>query len=142
MKNSDWEGFFGAVGKLDGTDIVLKFKPGRIFKGEIFFNWKKRYALDLCAVYDSSKRFIYILAGWPNLQYDARIFASTSIHRNQRQYFLPGEYLLEDAAYSNTSYLIGPYKSPYTRDKSNRKFNRKLSSVRVNIEHAFGILKG
>lgn len=33
MKNSDREGFLGAVGKLDGTDIVLKFKPGGIFKG-------------------------------------------------------------------------------------------------------------
>ena len=47
-----------------------------------------------------------------------------------------------DAVYSNTSYLIGPYKSPYTREKSNRQFNQKLSSVRVDIEHAFGTLKG
>ena len=129
MKNSDREGFLGAVGKLDDTDIVLKFKPGGIFKGGIFFNRKKRYALDLCTICDSSKRFTYILAGWPNSQHDARIFASTSIHRNPRRYFSPGEYLLGDAAYSNTSYLIGPYKSPYTREKSNRRFNRKLSSV-------------
>lgn len=126
IKNSDREGFLGAVGKLDGTNIVLKFKPGGIFKGEIFFNRKKRYALDLCAICDSSKRFTYILAGWPNSQHDARIFASTSIHRNPRRHFSPGEYLLGDAAYSNTSYLIGPYKSPYTREKSNRRFNRKL----------------
>lgn len=56
MKNSDREGFLGAVGELDGTDIVLKFKPGGAFRGEIFFNRKKRYALDLCAVCDSSKR--------------------------------------------------------------------------------------
>ena len=60
-------------------------------------------------------------------------------------YFSPGEYLLGDAAYSNTSYLIGPCKSPYTGEKSNRRFNRKLSSVlyvHVDIEHAFGMLKG
>lgn len=44
MKNSDRERFLGSVGKLDGTDIVLKFKPGGIFKGEIFFNRKKHYA--------------------------------------------------------------------------------------------------
>ena len=99
MKNSDWERFFIAVGKLDGIDIVLKFKPGGIFKGEIFFNRKKRYALDLYAVCDSTKRFIYILVSWPNSQHDARIFASTSIDRNPRRYFLPGEYLLGDAAY-------------------------------------------
>lgn len=84
MKNSDREEFLGVVGKLDGTDIVLEFKPGGVFKGEIFFNRKKRFALDLCAVCDSSKRFIYILAGLSNSQRDARIFASTSIHRNPR----------------------------------------------------------
>lgn len=43
MRNSDREGFLGTVGKLDGTDIVLKFKPGGIFKEEIFFNRKKCY---------------------------------------------------------------------------------------------------
>ena len=142
MKNSDREGFLGAVEKLDGTDIVLKLKPGRIFKGDILFNRKKRYALDLCAVCDSSKRFTYILTGWPNSQHDARIFASTFINRNPRRYFSPGEYILGDAAYSNTSYLIRPYKSLYTRDKLNRRFNQKLSSVRVDIEHVFGMLKG
>lgn len=142
MKNSDWEGFLGVVGKLDGTDIVLKFKPGGIFKGEIFFNRKKRQAVDLCTLCDSSKRFTYILAGWPNSQHDAQSFVSTSIHRNPRRYFSPGEYFLGDSAYSNTSYSIGPYKSPYIKDISDRKFNQKLSSVRVDIEHAFGILKG
>lgn len=62
MENSDWEGFLGAVGKLDSTDIILKFKPGRIFKGEIFFNQKKSYGLDLFAICNSSKRFTYIHA--------------------------------------------------------------------------------
>lgn len=38
MKNCDQEGFLGSVGKLDGIDIMLKFKPGEIFKREIFFN--------------------------------------------------------------------------------------------------------
>lgn len=91
MKNNDQKGFFGTVGKLDSTDIMLKFKPGEDFKVEIFFNRKKRYALDLCAVCDSSKGFTYILASWPNSQYDTQNFASTSIHCNPRQYFLPGE---------------------------------------------------
>ncbi len=141
MKNSDREGFFGVVRKLDGTDIVLKFKPGEIFKGEIFFNWKKRYVLDLCAVCDFLKRFTYICADRPNLHHDAWIFASISIYRNPRQYFSLREYLLGDAAYSNTSYLIGPYKSPYIRKKSNWQFNRKLSNIRVDIEHAFRMLK-
>lgn len=119
MKNSNWKGFLSVVGKLDGTNTLLKFKLEKIFKGEIFFNQKKRYALDLCAVWDSLKRFIYIYIDVPNLQHNAQIFAFTSIYCNLRWYYLLGKFFLEYAANSNTSYLIKPYKSPYIRDKSN-----------------------
>ena len=30
------ERFSGAVDKVDGTDIVLKYKPGGIFDGKMF----------------------------------------------------------------------------------------------------------
>lgn len=135
MENNQREGFLGCVGKVDGTDIALKHKPGGIYNGEIFFTRKKRYALDLCAICNSSKRFIYILAGWPNSQHDARIYASTNVQRHPENYFASGQYLLEDAAYTNTSHLISPFKSPATNPKENRRFNRKLSRVRVDIEH-------
>lgn len=36
MKNQDREGFLGAVEKVDGTDIVLWYKPGGVFHGEHF----------------------------------------------------------------------------------------------------------
>lgn len=52
------------------------------------------------------------------------------------------KYLLGDATYSNTSFLIKPYKSSYTRDKSNLQFNQKVSSIYVDIEYVFEILKG
>ena len=142
MKNDSREGFLGCVGKVDGTDIVLKYKPGGVYDGEIFFTRKKKYALDLCAVCDSSTRFIYILAGWPNSQHDARVYASTNLQRHPENYFALGEYLLGDAAYTNSSHLVSPYKSPFTNEKENRRFNRKLSRIRVDIEHAFGVLKG
>lgn len=67
MKNSNWKRFFSAIEKLDNIDIVLKFKPGVIFKREIFFNQKKWYTLDLYAICDFLKRFTNILASWPNL---------------------------------------------------------------------------
>ena len=38
--------------------------------------------------------------------------------------------------------MIPPYKAPYTLRRSNRKFNRQLSSIRIDIEHALGMLKG
>ena len=142
MVNDEREGFIGAVGKVDGTDIILKFKPSGHFKGELFFTRKKRYAMDICAVCDSSKKFTYVLAGWPNSQHDARIFASTNIQRNLENYLLPGEYLSGDSAYLNTSHMVTPYKSPLALQPENRRFNRKLSKIRIDIEHAFGMLNG
>lgn len=130
------------MGKVDGTDIVLKNKPGGVDNGKIFFTQKKKYALDLCAVSDSSTRFIYILAGWPNSQHDAQIYVSTNLQKHQENYFAPGEYLLGNAAYTNSSHLVSPYKSPFTNEKENRRFNQKLSQIRIDIEHAFGVLKG
>ena len=135
-------GFIGVVGKVDGTDIVLSTKPGGRYDGELFFNRKKRYALDLCAVCDSDKRFIYFLSGWPNSQHDQRIFAAGDLNRNPHLYFSEGQYLLGDSAYTNSRYLVTPYKAPHTRDANVRKFNRRLSRIRIDIEHTFGILKG
>ena len=73
MRNQDREGFLGAIGKVDGTDIVLKYKPGGVFHGEHFYTRKKRYSIDLCAVCDSQKRFIYSLTGFSNTTHDSRV---------------------------------------------------------------------
>lgn len=37
LLNDKQKGFIGAVGKVDNTDIILKFKPRGHFKGELFF---------------------------------------------------------------------------------------------------------
>lgn len=46
----------GAIGKVDRTDIVLHYKLGGKLLGEHFFNRKKRYTIDHCAICDSDKK--------------------------------------------------------------------------------------
>ena len=58
--------FLETIGKADSTDIVLQYKPGRVFDSESFWNRKKRYAIDLCGACDSSKKFTYMLTGFSN----------------------------------------------------------------------------
>ena len=142
FKNYDRAGFVGAVGSLDGTDIVLENKPGGEYQGEQFFNRKKRYALDLCAVCNSDLTFTYTLTGFSNATHDSRVFSSTQLYYHPEEYFSPGQYLLADSAYSATRYLTPPYKAPAANKAENRSFNKLLSSCRVDIEHAFGVLKG
>ena len=63
MRNQDREGFLGAIGKVDGTDIVLQYKLGGVFHGEHFYMRKKRYSIDLCAGLRLSKTIYLFLDG-------------------------------------------------------------------------------
>lgn len=106
------------------------------------FLLKKKSALDLYAICDSSIQFIYILVGWPNFQHDTRIYFSTNLQRYLKNYFTFGKYFLGNVAYIDFSHLITLYKSPFINEKKNWHFNQKLFQIYVDIKHAFEILKG
>jgi hypothetical protein len=61
MKNEERKDFIEIVDKIDETDIVLVYKFEDDYQEEIFFNKKKRYALNLCAVCNDQKEIIYML---------------------------------------------------------------------------------
>lgn len=52
MNNNFQKRFLGVVRKINNINIILKHKPGRIYKGKTFFNRKKVYRLDLYMIYD------------------------------------------------------------------------------------------
>jgi hypothetical protein len=97
--------------------------------------------MNLCAICDSDKRFTYFLCEWSNSQHDQRIFAAEDIYRHSTIYFIDDQFLLSDSVYINTSYLITSYKTSHTRNIEIRRFNRRLSRIRIDIEHVFEILK-
>ena len=141
LQNQERAGFIGAVGKVDGTDIVFHYKPGGELLGEHYFNRKKRYAIDLCAVCDSNKKIIYMLTGYSNAMHDARVWSQTRIHQNPLSYLSPGQYLLGDAAYTPTSYMVSSFKALEANQVENTTFNKQLSHICIDIKHTFGILK-
>jgi hypothetical protein len=101
----------------------------------------KRYVIDLCVVCDSNRRFIYFLCEWLNSQHDQRIFVAEDLHKHLDLYFSESQYLLEDSAYCNSSTVITSYKSSNIKRSKIRRFNRRLSRIRIDIEHSFEILK-
>ena len=50
--------------------------------------------------------------------------------------------LLEDGAYSSTTWLVKPYSSNTRLTDTQKKFNKSLSSTRVIVERGFRLLKG
>ncbi len=51
------------------------------------------------------------------------------------------QYLLGDSTYTNINYMIISYKASEKEQFANRRFNKKLSRVRIDIEHIFEMLK-
>lgn len=43
MNNDSWERVLGTFRKIDNIDIILKHKPGRIYKRKTWFTRKKVY---------------------------------------------------------------------------------------------------
>ena len=141
MKNDAKTNFIECVKKTDDIDIVLQRKSDDKYDDEIFFNRKKRYAMNLLEICDFKRMFIYILIDWLNFQHDVRVFAFFALNRRFQKFFSSSEYVLTNNAYASVDHLIFSYKNFATRILINKRFNFKLFNIRVDIEHAFDILK-
>jgi len=75
--------------------------------------------------------------------HDARLLRKSSIYRkaDNPDYF-QNFYLLGDSAYPSLPWLIPPFKDNGRLTEEQKAFNFRLSSTRIIIEHAFGLLKG
>ncbi|CAG8738653.1 8937_t:CDS:2, partial [Racocetra persica] len=102
-------GFKGCIGFLDGTDVILEYKPSK--DGETYYR----------SVTDSTA------------------YKSTPLFQNTQNFFKEGEYLLADCGYQLTSTTIIPYRQPYANIPENAVFNELLAKERVRIEHVNGI---
>lgn len=91
--------------------------------GKYYFNQKKRYTIDLYVVCNSNKKKTYMLSKYLNAIYDIWVSGQTKIHQNPLSSLLPGQYLLEDTAYTLT-YIISLYKVFKANHVENTMFNK------------------
>lgn len=115
---------------------------------------------------DENLNFMDVFIGYPGSVHDARVFRNSSVYRNLNFLCGNGKYtsfyicynflcylqlhfeslfseyiLLGDSAYPLLPQLITPYRDNGHLNRNQKNFNKRLSSVRVSIEHAFGLLK-
>ncbi len=156
--NERQKNFIEAVNKIDETNIVLNIKSKDKYEKKFFFNRKKRYVIDLCAACDSNKYFIYFLCQWSNSQHDQRVFFEEDLQKNSTFYFFADQYFLHNSVYINTLYMIDQNKRHETKINvwrikitsckafhiivsDVRRFYKRLSRIRIDIEHEFEMLK-
>lgn len=95
------------------------------------------------AIFNDKKEFIAVFAGTPGRVHDARVFPSSPIfnilsENEAEDSILSTEHLLGDCAYPLSSFLLTSYGHLTV---SQTIFNARMSSVRVIVEQAFGLLK-
>ena len=138
------------AGAIDGTHIKIKTAKNR---GVDYLSRYQQNDVAVQALVSGKGAFMGVAAGFPGSMHDARvlrnsityekvehgdILAAGPIHRVDRSEIQP--YLVGDSAHPLSPWLQKPFPEG-TRDPDEIRFNQELSSARVQVECAFGILK-
>lgn len=138
------------IGAVDGSHIPIK-KPKD--SPNAYYNRKSFHSVILQGVCDANYKFTDVSTGYPGRMHDARVFRISRIGNELINGQFPNDpvdrigqidvppMLLGDPAYALRPNLMKAYPEG-TCTQAERNFNRKLSSTRVVIEQAFGLLKG
>ena len=140
------------VGAIDGSHIPIiapKNDPND------YYNRKQFHSIVLQGVADAQGRFIHVSTGYAGSIHDARVLRMSSLVNEVEDGRIllslvtqvrTGEeirpLLVADPAYKRTNWCMKPYPETRFITPSQRDFNKALSSARVVIEQAFGLLKG
>lgn len=129
--------FPGVIGMVDGMHVTID--PPEKHKND-YIDRKNNVSIVVQAVCNYQKKFTDIFIGYPGSVHDAKVFANSPLIAKLDS-LSAGQYLLGDSAYPCTSHLLVPFRDTGHLTVHQKRYNRKLSSARVHIEHSFGILK-
>ena len=134
----------GCIGALDGIAIrITKPRASDCFDPASYFHRKGFYALPVQAICDSRYRFTFFSAKCAGPTHDSVAFSVSSYANKLRNGLLPyGYWIAADDAYICDENIITPISSANTSvDTPAEAFNFFLSSHRMHIEQAFGIMR-
>jgi hypothetical protein len=136
------------AGALDGL-LVWTTKPTKpdleelnIGEKKFFCGRKKKFGLNLQAVCDSSRKFLFVEISHPGATSDFLAFGRSQLNRKLeaagRPFLKQGLAIFADNAYENTPYMVTPFKGVNSGPRD--AYNFFQSQLRITIECAFGML--
>ena len=138
--------FYGPFAALDGLALKIRSPVGVPDPGNYYCR-KGYYALNVQAICDRWKRFLWV---WPSNKgstHDSSAFAGSRLvdvlKEMSDELFHRGLFIAGDSAYGLAPYLIVPYDQAAMKVDINHaldSFNSHLSSCRIHMECAFGEL--
>ncbi|XP_024879954.1 putative nuclease HARBI1 [Temnothorax curvispinosus] len=133
--------FPGVIGAIDGSFIKIRAPK----KDAASYVCRKNFhAIHLQAVCDARSLFTHCYAGHVGSVHDARVFRNSPIAdfiQRSHEYFPADSHLIGDAAYTLHSHVMVPFRDNGHLTARQKNFNYCLSSTRMAIEKAFGLLK-
>ncbi|XP_071578693.1 uncharacterized protein [Temnothorax nylanderi] len=133
-------GFPKILGVIDGTHINIA-RPKR--DANSYINRKGRFSIQLQVICKDDLSFIHVFAGLPGCVHDMRVFLYSGVQQCCTPEFFPEDsHLLGDAAYTIQKNVMVPFYDNGHLTRRQKEFNKRLSSARVIIERAIGLLKG
>ncbi|KAJ1528142.1 hypothetical protein ONE63_008056 [Megalurothrips usitatus] len=142
-----WQGFEAisafpkVIGAIDGTHIRV---PAPHINPEAYINCKGYHSIELHGVCDHKARFVDCFVGHAGSLHDQRVFRLSPVQDflDDENKFPDGCHLVGDSAYKLHENLMVPYRDNGHLTQRQKNFNFCLSSARIAIERAFGLLKG
>ena len=132
----------GCVGCVDGLLIPIQCPPGEA--PVAYYTRKGFYALNCQAVAGPNGEFMYVSCQWTGPTSDSTAFQSTSLalsaEAGQVPALMEDRFLVADAAYPIKKWLMKPFDRTGAINSDPDIFNYVLSSSRVSVERAFGML--
>lgn len=137
------------VGAIDGSHVRIK---ATVDSASDYFSRYQQHDFIVQAVVNGKKHFLDFACGFPGSMHDGQVLRQSRIFaRAERREILTiptgnvsgrqiGPYVVGDSAYPLSSWLMKPFPEG-TRDRDEIKFSKELSSGRVKVECAFGVLK-
>ena len=107
---------------------------------EYYSGHYKSYGLNVQAVCNSKLQFMYIGVVGKGRTPDSYAYESTGLDAVFKKFRVGKMYIVGDAAYPVSEYLLTPYTGNKRSNINNDVFNYFLSQMRIRIEMEFGYL--
>jgi hypothetical protein len=132
--------FKGVIGALDGW-LCDTNKPIVHNTSDFFSGHYQRFGLNVQAMCDAHLRFMFLGIAGPGGMNDVRAFAKCSEFNRWLQNLPDDYFIIADNAYELSETILIPYSGAEKRNCIyHDAYNYHLSSLRIKIEQAFGLL--
>jgi len=134
--------FKDVVGAIDGVLLHLHSVSATDSPQPTkFFTRKGSLAWNVQAVVDAKRRFTYYSIRCPGSVHDAVAFSHTDLYYQLETAGIAGNYhFIADAAYGGMVGIATPFTWSGNMKEEQSAFNYQLSSIRIEVECAFGML--